>query len=62
MSALDELKTLHPFIGGVSILRYTPMIHIQNNRGNSRCHGVQDGLYPPAKASRQRSEGYFIVR
>lgn len=50
LNALDELKNLHPFIGGELILWCT---FIRGNRESSRCPGVQNSLHSGAKASRQ---------
>jgi hypothetical protein len=50
MNALDELTALHPFIGGALIRQY---VFLRIKRGSSCCIGVQDGVHPGAKASRQ---------
>ena len=39
MRALDELKSLHPFIGGVFVPSYTCML---SNTKSSRYVGIQD--------------------
>lgn len=39
MRALDELKSLHPFIGGVFFPWYTGIL---SDTKSSRCIGVQD--------------------
>jgi hypothetical protein len=51
LNALDELKAVHPFIGGELIQELASM---QIDREGSCCSGIQDGLHTGAKASRQR--------
>jgi hypothetical protein len=50
MKALDELTALHPFIGGALIRYY---MSLQSKRESSYRPGVQDGVHPGAKSSRQ---------
>ena len=51
MRALDELKSLHPFIGGVFFLWYTGML---SDTKGSRCIGVQDCVPIGAQSLRER--------
>ena len=51
MRTLDELKSLHPFIGGVFVPSYTCML---SNTKSSHCVGIQDCLRIGAQSLRER--------